>query len=241
MAKFNSAMFNQISGKMGGMVLNKNGTVREKITAKNPNTPAQQAVRSGFANANAAWKALPPSTQAGWSALAKQYPLTNPVGKKYNPTGRRLFISCYQNSMTAQQDAVTNAPAFAPSVLGVSDFSAAVVRPDTHQPNGTIALGGTALQAGAVYVVRATARLSPDRHALTPGDFRVVLVVESAAYPPAPAALAAAYTLRFGPPVAGAKIAFAVFPVNGDGFAGPVAQASAMVAAAAEAPVLKAA
>lgn len=237
MAQYESAQWNAVRGKVGGMVFqgSSNGQMmRARVIPKQPNTAAQIAVRQGFADASTAWKALTPVAQAGWSALGSQIILKNRLNKPYSPTGRRLFMSCFQNTRTSGQAAPTTAPSSVPGVEGVTNFSVAVTPPATGHPNGQMAATGGFFIAGYMIVIRATKTYSPDRHYLNAGDFRVLSATSDDSGPPTPDALAALYAARFGVPQAGAKLSFETFQVDSNGFAGPIARVNVTSGAAAE-------
>lgn len=237
MAQFESAQWNAVRGKVGGMVFqgSSNGQMmRVRAVPKQPNTAAQIAVRQGFTDASTAWKVLTPTTQAGWSALASQIILKNRLNKPYSPTGRRLYISCFQNCRTAQQAAPTTAPSSVPGVPGVTNFAVAVTPPVTGHPNGQMTVTGGYSIGGYMIIIRATKTYSPDRKYLSAKDFRVLSATSDDSGPPTPDALAALYAGRFGIPVVGAKLSFETFQVDYNGFVGPVARVNVTAGVAAE-------
>jgi len=222
MAKFNSLVFNEVSGKMGAIVLGKNGVARQRITPKDPKTAAQQAVRNGFTNGSAAWKGLTSTQQMGWSVIAKQITLTNAVGKQYNPTGRTLYLSCYQNLRAVAMPAPTTAPYSLPVVPTVTGFTATVTGPTSGDPGGTIVFGGAINLSNYGVVIRATGPLSSDRSVLKPTDYRVLSATPQGGTLPAMDAMANLYTAKYGPLQPGMRIGFEIFQVAGGGFAGAV-------------------
>jgi hypothetical protein len=235
MAKYTSLIFNEVSGKMGSMVLDKNGVARKRVTPKDPRTAPQQVVRNGFVAANAEWKALSAAQRAGWSALAAQITLTNAVGKMYSPTGRRLYISCFQNCLTVGQDAPSTAPAFVPSIIAVTDYEVVVIAPGTGHVNGQVSLAATYDSDTYAMAVRATAQYSPDRTRLGRTAFRVLTYVAVGGVIPTADALAALYAARFGAPQDGASLSFEVFLTDANGFVGAVSRANITVGESAEA------
>lgn len=228
MAKFSSLVLNRVSGKLGDLVLNKNGTARARVSAKNPNTPAQQAVRSGFTDGNLAWKALTPPQQLAWSVLSKKITLFNEVGKQYNPTARGLYLSCFQNTRTLGVTPPGDAPALPLLVPPVGGFTLTVTGPEAGLPDGHIALAGSFDLQNYSCVLRATGPLAPDRNALKPSDYRVLLPLPRGASLPTPVGLAILYTAKYGVLQLGMKVSFEAFLVDASGFAGGAVRADAV-------------
>ncbi len=227
MALFQSAQFNAISGKVGGMVFSSgaNGPVmRKRAVPKQPRTDLQEAVRLSFTEGSAAWAALDNPSKAGWAALAAKVTLKNRLNVSYTPTGRRLFLSCWQNSATVHGDGPGLAPLVMPSIGAPPNFNVTAAPPGGTHPAGTITLGGQFPVTGGALVLRATPPLSFDKKFLSPSDFRVLTFVFEGGAQPLPGDLATLYADRFGPVQPGARMAFAAFLTDDSGFVGPIAR-----------------
>ena len=236
MAKFQSAQFNAISGKVGGMVFasGPDGPVMRKRTVpKQPRTDAQEAVRISFQAGSDAWKILSNAQKAGWSSLAAKVTLKNQLNQSYTPTGRRLFMSCWQNSATVYGGGPDTAPAVMPSIGAPYGFNVSATPPGGTHPQGQITVGGTFPLSGVSMVLRATPPLSFDKRFLSPSDFRVLAVVSDGGSAPTPGALAGLYAAKFGPLQPDARVAFAAFLTDANGFVGPVATTNVIVSASA--------
>ncbi len=234
MAQFQSPHYNAVKGKVGGMVFQggPHGPVMHPRTVpKQPNSETQMAVRNAFSAGSAAWKALGYPMQAGWSSIARQVSLRNSLGQRYCPTGRRLFMSCWQNCATAQTAGPSAAPPSLPRVGEPAGFAVTATPPGGAHPLGTVTLGGAFPLMGAALVLRASPPLSPDKGFLGPANFRVLAVVPEGGEPPTPEQLAALYAARFGPVQADTRIAFAACLTDADGFVGPNVVADIVVGA----------
>lgn len=231
MAQFKSDTFDTLSGRLGGMILHKNGVVCARVTARNPRTKPQQAVRNGFRDGSMAWKALTPGQQAGWSALSRMVTRTNQVGREYHLTGRALYLSCFAHTHTIGASAPADAPLLPPVVSVLTPFGATLTPPTPAQPNGAITLTGALQPENCGVVIRVTGPLSPDRNVLKPCDFRVLAAALPGASLPAPEALAALYAALYGPVQPGLRVCLEAFAVSAHGFAGPVARADVVAPA----------
>jgi len=74
MAKVESTIFSNISGKLGGLVFyhgkGNSILVRKFANPINPNTPDQFIIRNAMSGAAIAWEALSPAYRAGWDDYA---------------------------------------------------------------------------------------------------------------------------------------------------------------------------
>ena len=194
--------------------------MRPRTIPKQPRTEAQMRVRNSFTAGSAGWAELSNPQKAGWSALAQTVTLTNRVGKPYKPTGRRLFMSCWQNSATAFTDGPGDAPAFMPSIPAPANFNVTAAPAGTGHPQGAITLGGQYPITGGTLVLRVTPPLSFDKTYLGPNDYRVLTIVPEGGAQPTPASLGALYAARFGVIQPGARIGFAAVPDGRFGLCG---------------------
>lgn len=98
MAKINfGEVVNDARGKIAGIVFSKNKSgayTRTKVTPVNPNSPAQQAVRSFFAQLAQNWSAVLTAAQrAAWTAYAVTYPRTDIFGNSLTLNGMNMYIA----------------------------------------------------------------------------------------------------------------------------------------------------
>ncbi len=143
--KFGSGVAD-IRGHVGGTVFSRNTSgayIREKVTPVNPNTTAQQAVRSTLTDLSKAWATLTDIQRAGWAALAAAFPKTDVFGNPVPLTG----IAQYQSSNGALLNAGFSRLDTPPADLIVADLAtlSAVLTAATR----TLALTFTPTPSGA--------------------------------------------------------------------------------------------
>ena len=102
--------FGEIRGKLGGSIFSRNGSmqyIKSYAVPVNPNSGAQNAVRSYFANATKSWSILSPIQRAHWNEYAKFHfvPRTQSHSNKYS--GYQAFVSCSVASQSALFNEVT--------------------------------------------------------------------------------------------------------------------------------------
>lgn len=109
-----------ISGKTGGTVYGRNKAgaySRNWAKPVNPGTSRLTDVRSNFAAASAAYATLTLLQINAWAAYASLLTRTNRQGDSYTPSGRQMFMECYNNMSTVGQapltspSSITNVPA----------------------------------------------------------------------------------------------------------------------------------
>lgn len=106
MAKINfGGVVQDARGKQNGLVYSKNGSgsyVRRKVTPVNPQTPAQQNVRSTLATLSQHWSGLLTDAQrAAWTLFAKTYPITDIFGASVTLNGLNMYVrvnACLANA-----------------------------------------------------------------------------------------------------------------------------------------------
>ncbi len=91
-----SAFSTALSGKLGNLSFSntKEGTImRERVTPRNPSTPAQVAVRAAFTKATKQWATLTTGQLSAWYAYAKSYTnVEETTEKTYNSEGFNAFV-----------------------------------------------------------------------------------------------------------------------------------------------------
>lgn len=112
--KFKSQVFQQASGSIGGTVYsrNKGGMyVRQRGLVKNPNTPAQQAVKAALTSLSQIWsQVLSSSQQQAWTDYAKNVPMLNALGDSLQLPPLAMFIRCNTPRLQAGLDPVLDGP-----------------------------------------------------------------------------------------------------------------------------------
>lgn len=87
--------FEDLRGKAGTVVLTKGRSglvVKPRVKGRNPQSPAQQAIRKNLARASAAYRNLTSTQVAAWKAYAASQVKTNPVsGLSYAPAANSVF------------------------------------------------------------------------------------------------------------------------------------------------------
>lgn len=210
------------SGSVAGVTSSRNrfGQYRRsRAIPVNPNTSFQGTQRGRFAAASAAWRALTALQRTGWNDLASGFTRTNSLGESYTMTGHECFVSCYCNCLAAGVATLSDAPALAtPStpVLGAVTLSAAAF---------TIAYTPTPIGANIKVFTYVSLQRSAGRS--FENDFRLLQV--SAANAASPVNAFSAYQTRFGTPVVGNRVFFALRTFQTAFLSGPIIS-SAVVA-----------
>lgn len=98
MAKINfGGVVQDARGKQNGIVYSKNRSgayLRRKVTGTNPNTVAQQLVRSSFGNLSKQWgSSLTQAQRDSWTTYANTYPRVDIFGNSIRLSGSNMFIA----------------------------------------------------------------------------------------------------------------------------------------------------
>jgi len=93
---FKSPVYSQASGSIAGIVYSRNAGgmyTRARAMPTNPNTDAQQAVRSAMAALVDQWSNVLTNTQReNWNTYAFNTPTLNRIGEPTHKTGQNMFI-----------------------------------------------------------------------------------------------------------------------------------------------------
>ena len=120
---FKSHLLSQASGSVAGNVFSRNQGgmyIRARTLPVNPNTEAQQAVRSAMAQCVVWWQTL--LTQAerdNWNTYAFNTPTLNKLGESTHKTGQQMFLRGNIPRIQAGLEPVTNGP----PIFNVGDFT----------------------------------------------------------------------------------------------------------------------
>lgn len=94
--KFKSALMESASGSIGGITASRNrgGTYfRGRAIPTNPNTPAQQAIKSAMAQLSSLWRNVLTEVQrTSWDLYAVNVPLPDTLGDPRNVGGLGMFV-----------------------------------------------------------------------------------------------------------------------------------------------------
>lgn len=203
------------SGSYQGLTSSRNRYgqyVRTRATPVNPNSTAQGSVRARLSSNAAAWRALTDGQRAGWESLGSQMTRTDALGQSYALNGFGAYVSVNNNLLAAGEAVVSAAPALVtPDGLVTSTITST---------GGTLSIAYTTtpLAAGVKLLVYASPQRSEGR--AYESDVRLIFV--SAAAAASPANVLAAYTARFGAPVVGNRIFFALHLATGGFRSGPM-------------------
>jgi hypothetical protein len=93
---FKSSIISAGSGSVGGLTLSRNRGgmyLRARATPTNPNTPAQQAVKSAMGQLASLWRnVLTDDQRKAWDLYAENVPLPNPLGDPRNVGGLGMYV-----------------------------------------------------------------------------------------------------------------------------------------------------
>ena len=97
MAIARSHLFSQIVGSVGGVTYfyNRYATIilRSRVSPVDPNTPAQQTVRTRFSASMAAWQALTQVQRDAWEIYASGTPWVNSLSDDVRLPGMNMYLS----------------------------------------------------------------------------------------------------------------------------------------------------
>ncbi len=174
-----SAIVSDIKGTSGGNVFasNKGGNyTRRYKKPTNLNSPKQQAVRDNFGFMAGLWRGLTDSQRATWNEGATGFPVQNKLGETKLLSGQQLFNRLNNTLIQANQTPLDVCP------LSVSFPSITIdgVLNSISPPELLLSLafdGSTAVPAGFVVALSATAKLSAGVSSPQKGLFKRVAIV----------------------------------------------------------------
>ena len=121
----------EIKGSLGGITFQGSPfgtTIRTRTVPVNPNTPAQVAARSGFANASARWSlTLTAAQRQGWEDYASETPIPDRFGELRTVGGRRMYLRFNAAATILGASFIDTAPA----TPGVAPAATLVLAGDT--------------------------------------------------------------------------------------------------------------
>ncbi|MBN8691207.1 MAG: hypothetical protein J0L72_10530 [Armatimonadetes bacterium] len=151
-----SAFSTALSGKLGNLTFSntKEGTImRERISPKNPRTPAQQAVRAAFTKATKQWANLTTANVTNWENFAAGYETTEETTeKRYKSSGFNAFVK-----LAAKFYAV-NPSGTAPANPPTSSFAGDTISVAASASTGSVKFTATGANASGVTTALLLAR-----------------------------------------------------------------------------------
>jgi len=187
-----------IRNKVGGSVFSRNSSgayVRNKVTPINPQSAAQQAVRSAFAFLTQNWRSLAVGSRSAFNDAVSGFLRTDVFGDNVTPSGFQLYLRLNRNLQAITQALIT----LPPVPVDVYTMGALALAANTTGGTWTITFP-IAIPAGASVVVRATGPMSAGRN-FAKSEYRQIAVLTAADLSPYDAATE--YTAVFGglPPI----------------------------------------
>ncbi len=171
MAKLKLAPFTRaMSGKLGNVVFSKTkeGTImRERITPKNPSTPAQVAVRSAFSKATKQWANLSATQLQAWELWAKSYSNKEETTEKtYSSDAFNAFVK-----LAAKWYAV-NASGTAPTTPPTAQFDGDTPKITATVGTGLVTFNANAANSAGVTTALLLAKLGGKNRKANPSQYR---------------------------------------------------------------------
>lgn len=228
-----SALVSEMRGKLNGSVFSKNRSgnyLRNKVTPVNPQTSAQQAVRSLLASVSQSWRGLTQAQRDAWINAASTFPYTDVYGDSKILSGQAFYNQLNLNLLKVGA-AMISEPPVATSLPTLSGITLAVTRSTaTSAIVATLTFIASDEPATADIMVRATPPIGAGI-SFVKNKFRDLSVIGSDA---SPAALAVAYEAQFGKPAVGQKVFLTLQVVdNTTGLVSALYQVQAIVTAVA--------
>lgn len=208
----------EASGKLGGTVFSRGrggAYVRNRVMPSNPQTIAQQAVRSAFAAISSAWRSLTQTQRDEWNAITADYPTKNRLGETKILSGKALFQKLNMNLSLANEP-IALEPTAPEGVNGPVSFEIQ----DIQNDGGVVTMTAVADLATAgddttIVVFEATPPLSPGVKNANAKFVRFYQMVATSSQANATGApFSSAYNSTFGLPPVDSQIQMRVFSVN---------------------------
>lgn len=196
-------------GKIGGHVASKNRAgayFRTKVTPVNPQTAAQNLVRSRLTALSQAWRGLTTEQRRSFDAAVSAYAKTDVFGDKRNPSGVNLYQSLNNNLLGVGASQINVAPQPQGVVTEVLESITSTNATDTLE------VGFAAINADATHIkIFATPGQSQGKN-FVKSEYRQIDVGDISAA--ASVNVFASYSAKFGAPIVGSKVFIKVVFVN---------------------------
>ena len=223
-----TAIVADIRNKLNGSVFSKNrygAYVRTKVTPVNPQTTAQQNVRSRLATNAQAWRGLTEAQRQSWIDAAALFPFTDIFGNSKILSGSTLYVKLNNNLAGIGEAAL----ALAPAPVAIPQLEIFGITATAGVQSLSMPFLPTPVPADYVIVIQSTGNVTPGK-SFVKNLFRTILPISAAAT--SPQNLLAAFTAKHGPVVVGQKIFIRAYFVSVlSGQAGIPVQGMVIVAA----------
>lgn len=199
------------SGKVGGHVFSKNrggAYMRTKVTPSNPNTVAQQNVRSILSSLSQSWSGLTDAERLAWQGAVTDWSSTDIFGDIKNPSGINLYVRLNSVLLNSGQTIISVPPLklempyseIATAVFDVSSSTLVITFADASYDAVELAISATPVLSNGVNFVKS--------------QFRRIATATGAA---GAVSAGAAYIAKFGIPTVGSNVRVQVQPVLASG------------------------
>lgn len=175
-------------GKIGGTVYSRNASgayARNYVKPVNPQTPAQQAVRSSFGSLSGSFRSLTEGQRNSFVTQAPNYPRQDKVGNTITLTGQQLFNAA--NLAILQSGGTALLTTMPPPLAALPDIAFPLSAIDTDfvpnsvelTPDFVTIVNGVPVASGSVpagyrLVIEATRALSPGRARPKDSDYKQI-------------------------------------------------------------------
>lgn len=196
------AFLADMRGKVNGTVFSKNrggAYARTKVTPSNPQTAAQNLVRSRLTGFSQAWRGLAQSARDAWNAAVGSFPRTNVFGQAKILSGHQLYIGLNAQLGAAGQGSIT----LPPVPVGAAALTAYSGAAADGAATFTVTAAPDPVPADNTLIIDATEQVSAGKSNLN-SLYRQIQI--EAAASAGPHDIHAAYIAKFGPLIAGQKI-----------------------------------
>lgn len=165
------ALVGEIRNALGGMVFSRNtygAFIRNNTVPVNPNTTAQDTVRSRFAYYAGLWRTLTSAQREEWNTTAQaSFTQTDVFGSSFQLTGFNLFMKLNSSLGAVGTTTVLNAPleVSPEGIVGIiNSFSVDAMGDGTMETTIQFSGGGTTVPTGYTLILQATSPLSAGRN-----------------------------------------------------------------------------
>lgn len=214
------AFIEDISGKVGGTIFSRNkggAYAKNRVVPLNPQSSAQNLVRSKFASLSQNWKNLDEEQRAAWNAITSEYQYVNRLGEQKTLSGKALFQKLNENLLNIDEATIDNPlqPEGTNGIISEED-SLSILQDaggtELAEFNWTLNVENP--DGNSRYVIEATKPLSAGVSNPS-GRFRKIDVVDETT---ATIGIGAGsnYVDKFGLPPIGSKVFVRIKPVNVD-------------------------
>ena len=208
-----SALVSEMRGKLNGSVFSKNKSgnyLRTKITPVNPQTTAQQQVRSKLGTQSQAWRGLTEEQRQGWIDYASSTPYTDIFGDSKILSGQMMYVKTNMNITKAGGTAIQ----FAPNPVGTPSISVTTIVATANSIPASSVLTVTLAVSGVLtnwsFVAVATPPVSAGKSYVK----NLYRQISSAALSAGSKTLITPYNVVFGNLLPTAKVFLRIQPVN---------------------------